>query len=112
MTNTYITPLEYLRGNSGQETASLVGNVLRLSSALTAGATTLSVTPVTTVAQAAGTATGSALDFLSLALNQTVECVTPGTFLYIPSATAGGIAAYCNTTAAGKWGMTVKWVEF
>lgn len=54
MTNSYITPQEYIRGNTGQEMASLVGNVLRLSGAVIAGATSLPVTPITTVALAIG----------------------------------------------------------
>jgi hypothetical protein len=53
MTSTYITPIEYARANTGQETASLVGNVLRLSAGVVIGATSLPVTPNTTVALAA-----------------------------------------------------------
>jgi len=49
MTNTYITPHDYLRGNSGQETASLAGNVLRLSGPVIVGAVSLPVSPNTTV---------------------------------------------------------------
>jgi hypothetical protein len=52
MTSSYITVQEYIRGNTGQETTSLVGNVLRLSSAVSIGATIMPVSPVTTVAVA------------------------------------------------------------
>lgn len=61
---------------------------------------------------AAASATGTALDFFGISLSTSVELIPTGSGVYIPSATAGGIAAYCNTTAAGKWAMTVKWVEF
>lgn len=52
MVNTYITPFEYKRAASGgasQEVASLTGNLLRLSSGVIVGATSLPVTPNTTV---------------------------------------------------------------
>ena len=48
MTNTYITAKDYMRAVTGQEVNSLVGNLLRLSSAVVAGGTALS-TPATTV---------------------------------------------------------------
>ncbi len=46
------------------------------------------------------------------AQNQTTEIFAPGEFRYIPPGVAGGIAVYHNTTAAGKWGLTFRWVEF
>lgn len=46
----YITPFDFLREPSGLETASLLGNSGRLSSAIDVGATALPVTPATTVA--------------------------------------------------------------
>src|SRR6266699_1695830 len=49
MPNTYITPHEYKRATTGQEITSLLGNLLRLSSAVGAAGTTLPVTPNTTV---------------------------------------------------------------
>lgn len=52
MVNTYITPFEYKRaatGGSAQEVASLLGNLLRLSSGVSIAATSLPVTPNTTV---------------------------------------------------------------
>ena len=45
MVNLYITPFEYKRAPTGQETASLIGNLGRLSTTLTAGQTTMSVVP-------------------------------------------------------------------
>jgi len=45
----YITPFDFLREPSGLETASLLGNSGRLSSAIDVGATALPVTPATTV---------------------------------------------------------------
>lgn len=50
--SSYISHFDYIRSPSGLETASLLGNSLRLSSAAIAGATSLSVTPNTTVALA------------------------------------------------------------
>lgn len=47
--NTYITPFEYKRATTGQETTSLLGNLLRLSSGVSASGTSLPVTPNTTV---------------------------------------------------------------
>lgn len=49
MSNTYISCFDYVRAATGQETASLVGNVMRLSGTHTAGALSLTVTPATTV---------------------------------------------------------------
>jgi len=54
MVNTYITPFEYKRATTGQETASLLGNLLRLSSGVSAAGTSLPVTPNTTVNLAVG----------------------------------------------------------
>lgn len=51
--NLYITPIEYTRAPTGQETASLIGNLLRLSNATSAGATSLPVSALT-VALAVG----------------------------------------------------------
>lgn len=48
--NLYVTPIEYMRAPTGQETASLLGNVMRLSGAVIVGATTLTVTTGLTVA--------------------------------------------------------------
>jgi hypothetical protein len=48
MSNTYITAFEYRRASTGQETNTLIGNLLRLSGGVTAGGTSLSVTPNTT----------------------------------------------------------------
>lgn len=47
--NTYTDPLAYIRSAAGLETNSLVGNLLRLSSSVSAGATSLPVMPSTTV---------------------------------------------------------------
>lgn len=46
--NTYTDPLAYIRSAAGLETNSLVGNLLRLSSSVSVGATSLPVTPTTT----------------------------------------------------------------
>src|SRR6266571_5111148 len=54
MPNTYITPHEYKRATTGQEITSLLGNLLRLSSGVSAAATSLPVTPNTTVNLAVG----------------------------------------------------------
>lgn len=48
--NLYITPIEYTRAPSGQETTSLTGNLVHLSGAVIAGATSLPVATVLTVA--------------------------------------------------------------
>lgn len=48
--STYIDPFTYQRASTGLDSSSLVGNLLRLSSAVVIGATSLSVTPATTVA--------------------------------------------------------------
>jgi len=51
MPNLYITPIEYTKAPTGQETASLIGNLLRVGTGgVVQGATTLPVTPNTTVA--------------------------------------------------------------
>jgi hypothetical protein len=49
MANTYITPFEYKRATTGQEITSLLGNLLRLSSGVSAAGVSLPVTPNTTV---------------------------------------------------------------
>jgi len=49
MTSTYIDHLMYTRSPSGLESASLLGNSFRLSGAHTLGATSLTITPATTV---------------------------------------------------------------
>lgn len=49
MANTYLTVHDYLRAITGQETSSLLGNLMRLSGAVIVGATSLPVTPNTTV---------------------------------------------------------------
>jgi hypothetical protein len=49
MANSYISHFEYLRSPTGIETASMLGNSMRLSGVLTAGGTTLNVTPPLTV---------------------------------------------------------------
>lgn len=49
MANTYLSIFDYLRSNSGHETASLYGNLLRINGSVTQGATSLPVTPNTTV---------------------------------------------------------------
>lgn len=51
--NLYLSIFDYLRATTGLETGSLVGNTARLSGAQVAGATSLSITPATTVALAA-----------------------------------------------------------
>lgn len=56
--------------------------------------------------------TGTALDLVNIQNSTTQEFLSNQTFLYIPKSTAGGIAAYIPTTAAGSWSMTVRWVEF
>ncbi|SRR5579884_752116 len=60
----------------------------------------------------AATPTGTALDEVLTPSTQVLEMLSPGMFLYIPASTAGGIAVYTATTAAGKWSVTVRWVEF
>ncbi len=62
-------------------------------------------------APAAGAAT-LPLDEVLNPVNSNAELLSPGMFLYIPPATAGGIAIYTGTTAAGKWAFTVRWTEF
>ena len=54
MTNAYIDPVVYLRTPTGQETATLLGNVVRLTGATLVGATTLPITPLTGSALQAG----------------------------------------------------------
>lgn len=49
MTNCYVDHFTYMRSPSGLEVASLLGNSMRLSNLHVVGATTLSVTPATTV---------------------------------------------------------------
>ena len=49
MPNAYISQFDYARSPSGLEYASLLGNSMRLSSLASAGATSLSVTPATSV---------------------------------------------------------------
>jgi hypothetical protein len=49
MANFYITPFEYKRSTTGQEFASLLGNLLTLSSGVSAAGVSLPVTPNTTV---------------------------------------------------------------
>ncbi len=56
--------------------------------------------------------TGTALDLLLNPLNANIEGFSPGMFLYLPAGVAGGLALYSPTTAAGKWGATVRWCEF
>jgi hypothetical protein len=52
MTNLYITAIDYIKGNSGQETASLVSNLLRVGSNISIGATALPTNAgLTTVVQ-------------------------------------------------------------
>lgn len=50
--NLYLTVFDYLRSATGLETASMLGNVSRLSGAHTAGLTTLTIAPALTVALA------------------------------------------------------------
>ncbi len=51
MTNLYLTPIEYMKAPTGQETASLIGNLLRVDiGGVTQGGTSLPVTPNTSVA--------------------------------------------------------------
>lgn len=59
-----------------------------------------------------GVATGQPLADPNVPLNQTVEVLTNGQFVYIPPSTAGGIAVYMQTTAAGQFSIAVKWCEF
>ena len=54
MFNTYITPYDYLRSPTGQETASLIGNLGKLASQANQGDTQISVTPATTKIQNVG----------------------------------------------------------
>lgn len=69
---------------------------------------------LTTSASGAATPTGTDMDYLINPLNQTIELFSPGEFRVIPAGTTGGagIAIYSSTTASGKYGVTVKWVEF
>src|SRR5258708_43557 len=50
MANLYLTPIEYKRAAPGHETASLIGNLTRIGTTLTAGQTTMNVYQATTVA--------------------------------------------------------------
>lgn len=50
MPNAYITPYDYLRASTGQETDSLIGNLTRLASGVAVGATALPLATATTVA--------------------------------------------------------------
>lgn len=51
MSNLYLTPTEYTKAPTGQETASLIGNLLRVGTGgIAQGGTSLPVTPNTTVA--------------------------------------------------------------
>jgi len=59
-----------------------------------------------------GVATGSPLAEPAVPINQTIEVLMNGIFVYIPPATAGGIGIYMQTTATGQFSMTIKWVEF
>lgn len=48
--NTYISVYDYLRAGTGQDTATVLGNVARLNNSVSAGATSLPLTAATTVA--------------------------------------------------------------
>ncbi len=50
MSNAYLTPYDYRRAATGQETDSLVGNLTRLSAGVSVGATALPLTDTTVVA--------------------------------------------------------------
>jgi len=52
------------------------------------------------------------LDEILNAVNGNAEGLSAGMYLVIPPATAGGIAVYTPTTAAGQWTVTVRIVEF
>lgn len=66
----------------------------------------------TVAASGEATPTGTDIDYLVNPVNQTAELFSAGEFRYIPAGTAAGIAIYSSTTGAGKYGVTVKWVEF
>jgi len=57
-------------------------------------------------------ASSEPLDEVLNQVNATTEVLSPGMFLYIPAGTAGGVALYTGTTAAGKWTVTLRWSEF
>lgn len=57
-------------------------------------------------------ASGTALDVTNVQNSTTAEFLSNGGFIYLAKQTAGGIAIYVPTTAAGSWAMTVRWVEF
>lgn len=59
-----------------------------------------------------GVATGNPLSAPVIALNVTYEVLTNGQFILVPPAAAGGVGIYLQTTAAGQFSITVKWVEF
>ncbi len=57
-------------------------------------------------------AEGSPLDLVNIQNSNTIEALSEGLMLFLPKLTAGGIAVYVPTTAAGSWAMTVRWSEF
>jgi hypothetical protein len=59
-----------------------------------------------------GSATGTPLDFFDTPLTGGIELLAPGMFILIPAGTAGGIAVYSVTTAAGSWSFTVRFCEY
>lgn len=104
----YITALDANIDGTGTSVASQVINLKGGGAASASGFTFKYNNTVSAPAIASST---EPLDFFATPQNSDIEVLSPGEVRFIPAGTAGGIAVYHNTTAAGKWGMTVRFME-
>jgi len=115
---TNATQFAYTRYITGVDTnidtagTSVIGNVLNMKGGGAAPASGATFKYNSGVAVPSISASSLPIGADNTAQNSSNEIFAPGEFRYIPPSTAGGIAVYHNTTAAGKWSMTVRWTEF
>ena len=69
-------------------------------------------TATCTYSNSAQTVTGNSYDSIGTAAYTSNEVFTNGAYLFLPSGSANGIAAFINVTAAASMGFTAKWIEF
>ncbi|SRR6266496_986384 len=87
-------------------------NVLNLKGGGPASASGFAMHHVAAVTAPAVSASTLPLDEVLNPVNANAELLSPGMFIFVPPSTAGGIAVYSGTTAAGSWSVAVRFVEF
>lgn len=107
MVNTYIDPVAYKRAPTGQETATLIGNLCLLSAPVLVGATSLPITPNAVVAQSVGDIV-TIFDFGNTEEVTITSPVSPGESSLPVSATQFAHAQYIVICTDGKFGSLAQ----